>query len=159
MTTPAPDRYLVLVQPTRDNLAALANMDLQSGTPLTVDLTSEQFQMLPHRRDMRRNLVVVHEKLGVEHTYTSGDVQYDLNKLLECYNDEDPPQKFGATVDPDNLSLDDTLKLLNVIASCSDEEDRIQPWNAGTSVSEALTDHELDPATIFATPKAAQPLS
>ena len=153
------EKYPVHVQPTRDNLAKLAELDLKPTLPISIELTPEQFEMLPDHCDMRRCLAVVYEKMGVEHTYNSDDMTYDLEKLLHSYNDETPPQKFQDTVDPKDLSLDENLKLLRVIAACCDEEDRVRPWDAGTSVTEAMADDELEPATIFRNPKVPQPAS
>lgn len=151
-------KYHVNVSATRANLVTLSEMELDSNTPLTLNLTCEQYEALPSGGDMRRALVVVCEKLGVEHAYTSENMDPDLQTLLECYNDENEgARKYENTVKADDLNLEDTLKALNVIAACCDEENRIRPWEASTSVTEALADVELEPDVIFKNPKVPLP--
>ena len=87
--------------------------------------------------------------MGANHVYTSGSIHENLERLLECYNDENPPLKFAHAVDTEQLDLPTTCRLLSVVAACSDEEDRIRPWEASTSVTEALADHELNPEDVF----------
>ena len=152
MLTGNTSTYLVHVAPTAANLAALAGMNLKSDTPLTMDLTPQQYHSLPDRGDIRRRLVVIQEKLGVEHTYTSGSLEHALESLRQCYNEENPPVRFNAVQPPENLSLEDTLRALHVVAYCSDDEDRLAPWNSNTSVSETMAEEQLEPTAVFTDP-------
>ena len=142
--------YHLMVKPTAENLTALASMDLLPAQPhIVVRLAPEQYELLPHRQDVRRQLTIDCEKMGANHVYTSDSIRGDLERLLECYNDENHPRKFSHAVDTDLLDLPTTYRLLSVVAACSDEEDRIRPWEASTSVTEALADHELNPEDVF----------
>ena len=152
MTEPS-QRIALRIPSNSENLRALADMDLGKSQPqIVLTLTPEQYEQLPDRPDVRRALVNYCEKLGVEHTYTSDSLEEQLPYLLAAYNDDKPPVRFESTVDPDSLTLQQTVNLLNVVSACSDEEDRIRPWEAGTSVAEALQDHEMSPEEVFRQP-------
>ena len=143
--------YPVKIELNTKTIKYLSTLNLPEQQNSTIiELSESMYQAMPVKKELRTSIVHVREYSdSTRYTFDTNDVAFLIDDLRSKYNEENPNQQYSDFRDPDGLTIDILYRLIKVIAGVTDYEQKINPEESGTSVTEEMKSEGIKPSQIF----------
>ena len=112
---------------------------------MIIELSESMYQGIPVKKEIRTSIVHVREYSdSTRYTFDTNDVAFLIEDLRSKYNEENPSRQYTDFRDPIGLTIDILYRLIKVIAGVTDYEQRINPEESGTSVTEEMKSEGIE---------------